>query len=77
MHRSNMNGVCDLGDDIKIKALDQDGNCKASHLRNVELNGPYFHNGGAATLQQVLQNYDVGGKFNRKSFEPGGYAAGY
>jgi cytochrome c peroxidase len=60
----NMNGVCDLADDIKIQALDQDGSCKASHLRNVELNGPYFHNGGAATLQQVLQNYDVGGKFN-------------
>jgi cytochrome c peroxidase len=62
----NMNGVCDLSDDIKIKALDQDGSCKASHLRNVELNGPYFHNGDAASLQQVLQNYDVGGKFNHK-----------
>jgi cytochrome c peroxidase len=61
----NLNGVCDLSDDIKIKAVDQDGSCKASSLRNVELNGPYFHNGGAATLQQVLDNYDVGGKFSR------------
>jgi cytochrome c peroxidase len=61
----NADGMCGLEDDIVIKALDQDGNCKASHLRNVELNGPYFHNGGAATLQQALTNYDVGGKFSR------------
>jgi len=61
----NADGMCGLEDKIVIQALDQDGNCKASHLRNVELNGPYFHNGGAATLQQVLTNYDVGGKFSR------------
>jgi len=61
----NMDGVCDLNDDIVIKTLDQDGNCKASSVRNVELNGPYFHNGGAATLQQILDNYDIGGKFRK------------
>ncbi len=58
-------GRCGLNDDIVIKALDMDGNAKASSLRNVELNGPYFHNGGAATLQQTLDEYDIGGKFNR------------
>jgi hypothetical protein len=57
--------MCGLNDDIVIKALDMDGNAKASGLRNLELNGPYFHNGGAATLQQVLDEYDIGGKFNR------------
>ncbi|MEJ5330942.1 MAG: cytochrome c peroxidase [Desulfobaccales bacterium] len=57
--------MCDLNDNIVIRALDMDGNAKAPGLRNLELNGPYFHNGGAATLQQVLDEYDIGGKFNR------------
>jgi cytochrome c peroxidase len=58
-------GKCGLNDDLAIQTLDMDGNAKASSLRNVELTGPYFHNGGAATLQQVLDEYDIGGKFNR------------
>jgi hypothetical protein len=29
----------------------------------VELTGPYFHNGGAATLQQVVEFYSRGGNF--------------
>jgi cytochrome c peroxidase len=33
------------------------GAFKASALRNVELTGPYFHTGGAATLEQVLEFY--------------------
>ncbi|MDI6812190.1 MAG: cytochrome c peroxidase [Deltaproteobacteria bacterium] len=56
---------CGLEDDIAIKTLDQDGNGKACTVRNIELNGPYFHNGGAATLQQLLDEYDIGGKFNK------------
>ena len=62
----DMSNGCDLNDDIKIQTLDQDGNCKASSVRNVELNAPYFHNGGAATLQQILDNYDIGGKFRKE-----------
>jgi len=62
---TNLNGVCDLEDDIKIKAIDQDGSCKTPTLRNISLSGPYFHNGGAATLQQAVTNYDLGGKFSR------------
>jgi cytochrome c peroxidase len=61
----NMNGVCDLSDDVVIQTLDIDGNCKSPTVRNVELNAPYFHNGGAATLQQVLDTYDIGGKFRK------------
>jgi cytochrome c peroxidase len=38
-----------------------DGAFKASTLRNVELTGPYFHNGGQATLEQVVQFYNRGG----------------
>jgi len=33
------------------------GAFKAPGLRNVELTGPYFHTGGAATLEQVLEFY--------------------
>jgi hypothetical protein len=33
------------------------GAFKAPALRNVELTGPYFHTGGAATLDQVLEFY--------------------
>ncbi len=32
-------------------------------LRNVELTGPYFHNGSIATLQQVVEFYSRGGNF--------------
>lgn len=38
-----------------------DGNFKVPTLRNVELTGPYFHNGGQATLEQVVAFYNRGG----------------
>ena len=37
------------------------GAFKAPALRNVELTGPYFHTGGAATLEQVLDFYGRNG----------------
>ncbi len=37
---------------------------KTPGLRNVELTGPYFHNGGQATLMQVVDFYNRGGDFN-------------
>ncbi|HET8708502.1 MAG TPA: cytochrome-c peroxidase, partial [Pseudomonadales bacterium] len=40
-----------------------DGAFKTPGLRNVELTGPYFHNGGVATLRQVVQFYNRGGNF--------------
>jgi cytochrome c peroxidase len=36
---------------------------KACQLRNVELTAPYFHNGGMATLMQVVEFYNRGGDF--------------
>jgi hypothetical protein len=39
------------------------GAFKASPLRNVELTGPYFHNGGKLTLRQVVDFYTRGGDF--------------
>jgi cytochrome c peroxidase len=38
-----------------------DGSFKTPTLRNVELTGPYFHNGGFATLEQVVDFYSRGG----------------
>ncbi len=39
------------------------GNFKSIGLRNIELTGPYFHNGSQATLEQVIDFYARGGDF--------------
>ena len=39
------------------------GSFKTPDLRNVELTAPYFHNGSALTLDQVLEFYGRGGNF--------------
>jgi len=44
-------------------AAQTQGVFKAPGLRNVELTGPYFHNGGQATLEQVLDFYSRRGDF--------------
>ncbi len=48
---------CDPRRDCPTKLL-VDGAFKIPGLRNVELTGPYFHNGGQATLSQVVEFYD-------------------
>jgi hypothetical protein len=40
-----------------------DGAVKTPHLRNIDLTGPYFRNGGASTLEQVVEFYSRGGNF--------------
>ena len=40
-------------------------------LRNVEFTGPYFHNGGQATLEQVVDFYNRGGDFPQGPPAPG------
>ncbi|MFY9341700.1 MAG: cytochrome c peroxidase [Planctomycetota bacterium] len=40
------------------------GKFRVASLRNVEHTAPYFHNGGAKTLQEVLDFYDRGGDFH-------------
>ena len=47
-----------------------DGSFKVPTLRNVELTGPYFHNGGYATLDSVVEFYNRGG--NRRLIPTGG-----
>ncbi|MGE3173692.1 MAG: cytochrome c peroxidase [Planctomycetota bacterium] len=39
------------------------GNFKVPSLKNVELTGPYMHNGGMLTLRQVVDFYARGGDF--------------
>ncbi|MFL5270726.1 MAG: FG-GAP-like repeat-containing protein, partial [Anaeromyxobacteraceae bacterium] len=45
------------------------GGFKVPGLRNVELTAPFFHNGGQATLEQVVQFYDRGGDFARENLQ--------
>jgi cytochrome c peroxidase len=49
---------------------DVPGSFKVPGLRNVELNGPYFHNGGKSTLAQVVDFYDNGGDFPNATKAP-------
>jgi cytochrome c peroxidase len=47
------------------------GTFKAPSLRNIELTGPYFHNGGELTLRQVIDFYNRGGNFqDNREFDP-------
>jgi cytochrome c peroxidase len=47
-----------------INRIAVDGAFKTPTLRNVELTGPYFHNGGQSTLMQVVDFYTRGGDFH-------------
>lgn len=46
-----------------------DGAFKTPTLRNVELTGPYFHNGGKKTLKQVVDFYNRGGDFPNENIQ--------
>jgi cytochrome c peroxidase len=49
-----------------------DGAFNTPGLRNVEFTGPYYHNGGKATLMQVVDFYNRGSDFgnaNRDNFD--------
>ena len=62
---ANADGFCDSGTSIvpEFQRVAVDGAFKTPGLRNSELTGPYFHNGGVATLKQVVEFYDRGGNF--------------
>lgn len=53
---------CVAGIDCPTR-IQVDGAFKIPGLRNVELTGPFFHNGGQATLGQVVEFYDRQGDF--------------
>lgn len=47
--------------DVTGKALDM-GRFKAPTLRNIAVTAPFFHDGSAATLQEVVAHYERGGR---------------
>jgi cytochrome c peroxidase len=59
---------CTPGVDCPSK-IAVDGAFKIPGLRNVELTGPYFHNGGQLTLGQVVEFYDRQGDFGDVNIE--------
>ena len=72
---TNANGRCEPGETIRpeFHRVAVDGAFKTPGLRNVALTGPYFHNGGMATLRQVVQFYNRGGnfcRFNLRDMDP-------
>ena len=46
------------------------GQFRTPNLRNVELRGPYFHNGRFQTLEDVVAFYNRGGDFNAPNKNP-------
>ncbi len=46
------------------------GQMRTPGLRNVSLRGPYFHDGSAATLEDVVDFYDRGGDFDAPNKDP-------
>ncbi len=66
-HQFHNIGVRPVGEDpgrfaVTGNPVDQ-GRFKTPSLRNVALRAPFFHNGGAATLTEVVEFYDRGGDF--------------
>jgi hypothetical protein len=59
-------GVTFVGPNDRIAV---NGAFKAPTLRNIELTGPYFHHGGAATLEQVVEFYARGTDFGTENAE--------
>ncbi len=61
------NSVVDLGLGIPSGSAQENGKFKVPSLRNVAVTAPYFHNGFAQNLQQVMEFYnqrDIPGKFS-------------
>ena len=66
-------GRCGNDDELILQRVAVDGAFKTPGLRNVEYTAPYFHNGGSATLLEVVQFYNRGGNFcrsNRDDLDP-------
>ena len=62
LHFDNSKFVLHRGQDPQANEREATDGCfKTPSLRNVELTGPYFHNGGQATLEQVVDFYNRGG----------------
>jgi cytochrome c peroxidase len=61
----------DLGRAIVTGNPDNNAQFKTPVLRNVELHGPYFHNGRFETLDDVMNFYNRGGDFDAPNIDRG------
>lgn len=69
--RQRQNGR-DIGQDINVDSGDRvavDGAFKTSTLRNIELTGPYMHNGGMKSLKEVVQFYTRRADFFKENID--------
>jgi cytochrome c peroxidase len=66
-HSFRYTGVRPDTDDIGLEGVTGNptdrGKMRVPSLRNVELRAPYMHNGGLATLEEVIDFYNRGGDF--------------
>lgn len=73
LHVAN-NGLDEVYPDQGIGALTQQANefgvFKVPFLRNIELTGPYMHDGRFATLEEVIDHYSTGIQDHDNLFEP-------
>ncbi|XZE56883.1 cytochrome c peroxidase [Planctomycetaceae bacterium SH139] len=54
----------DIGQNVEVAGrIAVNGGFKTPTLRNIELTGPYFHNGGARTLEETVEFYVRGADF--------------
>jgi cytochrome c peroxidase len=60
----------DVGREAVTGVLADRGRFRTPTLRNVGLRAPYFHNGGKATLEEVVDFYDRGGDFANPGLAP-------
>src|SRR5947209_281454 len=75
---SGLGGADDFGNPFPLAVAQNpgaiavvNGAFRTPGLRNVEFTGPYFHNGGQATLEQVVDFYSRGGDFPAGGAGPG------
>ncbi len=57
----------EFGQPLPDSFVSVNGAFKTPGLRNVELTGPYLHNGGMATLMEVMDFYARGGDFQEQN----------
>jgi cytochrome c peroxidase len=58
----------EYADEGRARATDRDediGRFKTPTLRNIQLTAPYMHDGSLASLEEVIQFYNLGGKSHR------------
>lgn len=61
---AGMAGSHELGRALRSGLLFELGSYRTPSLRNVALTAPYFHNGSAASLADVVRFYNAGGRTN-------------